>query len=237
MIPICRQNDETSLSSKVLETSHGVKYSTLPKPPYLRHGSRLLKSPPDWIVAKDTLPQTEQSWQPQPPLAGGTLRNSERILRPPSNSHVASSFHQKSYFDTMVSRTSKNYNLDKDSLPAESSPRQWQKLDSLHLPQPPSASSTSLAPPTWQKQRLRRLNMIKPSNEDPTTSSTLDSQSNDPLLNTRRSFGQTKSGLRMVSRILFLHGLFFAALLLFGWYLITSFATYSINFILFFVCS
>ena len=198
-----RQAEDGTVPSKLLETSHGVKYSALPKTPYLRQGSRLLKSPPDWILSKDTVTQTEQSWHPQPPLGGSSVRNAERILRPPSSSRPPSkTFHQNSFFDSVAGRASKNFNREKDNLSADvPTSRQWQKLDALRLPQPPQTSSTTLAPPTWQKQRLRRLSMIKPSNDDTLdpVGSALDNHSKDPLLNTRRSYGQTKSGLRMVS--------------------------------------
>ena len=201
---IFRQTEDSAISTKVLETTHGVKYSAHPsKPAFVGPGNRLLKTPPNWIVSKDTVAQSGQTWHPspQPPLTGGPVRNNDRLIRPPSTSRQSLSsktFHQKSFFDSTVTRASKNFDKDK---PGGSFPRQWQKLDSLHLPQPPPSACTTLAPPTWQKQRLRRLSSLKQPNLDDDELNLNSNHCKDPLPNARRSLAPTanKSALRMVS--------------------------------------
>ena len=195
-----------------METTHGVKYSAFPsKPSFLGPGNRLLKTPPNWITSKDSVVRSKQagaSWHPafQPPFSGDAVRGGERILRQPSTSKPnmsSKTYHKKSYFENMVGRNSRNFNVNRDS-DENATPRQWHKLDSLHLPQPPSTSSAVPVPP-WQKQRLRRL--VKPPLEDAlelANPSPDKPTSQETILNNRRSYGQTsKSGLRMVSLVYF----------------------------------
>lgn len=201
----CGFNRKLNEPSKVLETSHGVKYRSLPSKPQFGPGSRLLKSPPEWVKKEPTfcsnqIGSSSSLHTPQPPYAGDVPRNLDRALHPPSTSGRQSvsgkSSFQKSYFDSLIERSFNK--VDTEKVPPSGSTTFNKLLDIPHLPQPPSAASTAVATPSWQKQRLRRLNHTKPVPEksNGTISPVLNNQSN-----LRRSFAQSssKSGLRMVS--------------------------------------